>query len=62
MTALRIFQVSAIQCWFPETPNSLIVKSILTLYIFPILMLYVNFTQKKFSALFLQAYFSRYKA
>lgn len=52
MTALRIYHVPIIQFWFPEILNSLIVKSILTLYMFPILMLYLDFTQKRFSAYF----------
>lgn len=38
MTALRLYHVSTIQYWFLEILNSLIVKSILTLCMFPILI------------------------
>lgn len=53
MKASRIYHVPPIQYWLPEIPNSLIVKSILTLYMFPVLMLYLDFIQKRFSAFFL---------
>lgn len=44
--SFKINHVSTIQFWFPELPNSVIVKSILTVYMFPILMLYLDFAQK----------------
>lgn len=57
MKASRIYHVPPIQYWLPEIPNSLIVKSILTLYMFPVLMLYLDFIQEILS-IFLISIFS----